>query len=345
MATLKDIAQKTGLSTASVSLVLRGKPNRLSEESRSLILRTAKEMNYRPNKLAVSLAGSQSHTIGLLVPDVKNMFFAELVQGVEEIAYESGYSILLSTTRNHYCRILDSIEDLASRQVDAIIVGTASIIPASEIDELCALLKSLKIPIILLDYQKALPGFSTVSLDHYTGAFMATEHLIKLGHREIACISGPTNSSSSAARLRGFYDALTSNKIPADKDLVYTGDYLTESGYQAAKEILKKPYTAVFACNDMMAFGAYRCFKDNNISVPHDISLVGFDNTIFSTLLDVPLTTISQPAYDIGKEATKQVVCAIETHDVSIKKTLFEPQIIVRESTAPPKNVKMENEK
>lgn len=341
MATLKDIAQEVGLSEASVSLVLRDKPNRLSPESRKLIWEAAKKLNYRPNQLAVSLAGRKSNTVGLVVPDVRNTFFADLTQGIEDTVCRSGRSLLLSSTGYDRQHTRECVENLASRQVDALILATASLQSGQEdSEELIALLQRLEIPLILVDQYASRHGFVSVSLDHSAGARMVTEHLLRLGHRRIACIAGPDYSTSSSARRQGFQEAMAAAGLPLREEDLFPGDYSAASGYAAAGEILKGDYTAIFAFNDMMAIGAYRRCRDQGLKIPEDLSIAGFDDIVFSSLLDVPLTTVQQSGYEIGVEAARQMVQAIDTGDCPSRHTYFEPRLQVRASTAPPKNTK-----
>lgn len=341
MVTLKDIAARAGLSVSSVSLVLRGKETRLSEESRKRILDAAREMNYRPNQLAAGLSGQRSNTIGLIVPDIHNSFFAELAQGVISTAQDYNYTVLLNTTGADYLGVREQLEILASRKADAIIMGTAPADSPTDAADFVDFSQKIGIPMVMVDRYSMQRGGASVSLDHYRGACMATEHLFSLGHKRILHISGPQNAYSAEERRRGFEDTMRKYGITDLTDCILKGDYSWEAGYKAVDEILQRNCTAVFAANDMIAFGVYRGLRERGIQIPQDISLIGFDDILFSEFLEVPLTTIRQSACEIGKEAALQALQLVKYGDVPGKFICLEPQLVVRASTgAPPKEVR-----
>jgi LacI family transcriptional regulator len=338
--TLKDIAGSLGISITSVSLVLNDKPNRISEEKQQLIRSTAKKMNYLPNQNAVGLVKKQSKTLGLIMPDISNLFFSELASGVNDTALEKGWNLIITSTNDQTDLDIDNIRVLASRSVDAIILVLASEANPSMLAAYTSVIDAFNRPVILLD--RYMFGFncSTISVNHKNGAYIAMKHLFDLGHRRIACLSGPTKNSRE--RLRGVAQAYDDYGIPMPPDSIFQGTYLAPSGYEAADAILDGGFTAVFSFNDMMAYGLYKRFHELGVKVPKDISIIGYDDIFFSDLLEVPLSSVNQPAFSLGQKAALQAFYEME-HPGAPKQTIyFEPALKVRKSTAPPVSLNRE---
>lgn len=304
--TVKDIAKAAGTSTATVSMVLNNKSARISKATRERILKVAKELQYVPNKIAVSLATNKSYTIGLLVPDSCNMFFDLCANGVERYAYEHGYSV-------YQCNIDDSVEkglkyldNLATRCVDGIIIIPPSDINYNKNDKrMIKFFKESNIPFVLLDRAiiNADTYYDFVSSDNKRGAFFAANYLIENGHTNIGCVVGPKEEYNTKERLEGFKNALRYNDIPFDESLIYYGDYRFESGYEAAKVLVSKGVSAIFSFNDLMAYGVYKYAFSHGINIPDKLSVVGFDNIIYGDIFPVGLTSIEQPAELMGQKA------------------------------------------
>lgn len=333
--TLKDIANKTGLSITSVSLILNNRPNKISQKTKDLVIKTAKEMGYHPNQLAISLIKRRTNTIGLIVPDIRNSFFSLLAKGIEDACQQNGWTMILCNTSDNVKRDTESIRVLLSKGVDGIIY-CMSMDGARVLPEILKLFNDFSVPFVMIDrFVPSIP-VPVVTLNHEMGGLIAGNYLISLGHRKIACITGPSNLEDSRLRLKGFKRALKENNIEFKSDLLIEGDYHMESGMTAVKKLQGKVFTAIFAFNDMMAFGACKYLRDQGLSIPDDISVIGYDDNFFSELMEVPLTTIHQPIEKAGSSATKALIEAIESGKAMPSFTTDEPKLIIRKSTAAP---------
>lgn len=334
--TIKDIARETGLSPTAVSLVLNHRPNKLSAESRELIVETAKRLHYVPNQLAVGLVTRQTHTLGLIIPNIANQYYATLALGIDEEARKHGWNILFINTNDRAQNDLDSLRLLSSRGVDALILAVASDVDAQTRGEYRSFIQKSSVPVVLVNHEEPSFRCSTVKLNNRAGAYEAVTHLLELGHRDIAYITGDEDlQHTHTERIQGAMQACADMGVPFCKKYVRSGRYTTEGGAQAAQELLSLPISALFCFNDMMAFGAFQKIRQMGLKVPEDISLVGFDDVPFAALLDVPLTTVKQPAYEIGRETVRVALGEIEDRLRSKQQIQFEPELVLRESTAP----------
>lgn len=323
--TIKDIARETGLSTTTISLVLNRKPHRIAAETCQLVFETAKRMKYRPNKLAVGLIKNVTRTIGLIIPDIANVFFSEITKGLQDALYEKEYNLILCNSNDNNQAELRLIEMLNSQLVDGIVLVMSSETYGEKEKASISALQKMEIPTILIDCFNESAGFSTVSIDNFQASKMAVEYLISLGHTSIACICGPLGPKTNDDRLAGYTAALEEHGINYNEDLIYEGDFRYDSGYNAVAKLLLKNPTAILCLNDLMAYGAMNALKEQGISVPDDISVMGFDDIFFSKITEVPLTCVNQPSYDMGRKAGELVMYEIEEHG--------EPQTITFEST------------
>lgn len=330
--TLRDVARRAGVSPAAVSLVLNKKPNRISEEKRALILQVAEELNYIPNQNAVGLVKGRSEMLGVVIPDMRNQFFSELVSGIDAAALENGWNIIITSSNDRSVLDLQNIRALAARDVEAILLVPAGDARAVSPNVYRNAISAFGRPVVLMD--RSLPGTtaSQVAINQRQGALLAMEHLISLGHRKIACILGPR--SICAPRLLGVEDAFRAKGLTMNNTDLFPAAYTMESGYAAADAVLRGDYTAVFCFNDMMAYGFYKRARELGVSIPDDISVSGFDDIFFSDYLEVPLTTVWQPAYQLGKAAVRQAFFELE-HPGEHAKLYLEPELKVRKSTAP----------
>ncbi len=331
--TIKDIARETNLSPTAVSLVLNHKPNKLSAESRELIRSTAERLRYVPNQLAVGLVTRQTHTLGLVIPDIANQYYATLASGMDVEARKHGWNILFSNTDDQSKNALESLKLLSSRGVDALILAVASDINAQSRAEYREFIQQCNIPVVLVNHEEPSFRCSTVKLNNKAGAYDAVSHLLSLGHRRIAYITSDEDLHTPTERMLGAMQACAEMDVPFLTEDVRSGQYTTGGGALAAEALLQKPITAMFCFNDMMAFGALKTIRQMGLRVPEDLSLVGFDDVPFSALLDVPLTTVRQPAYEIGRETVRVALSEIEDGKRSKQHIQFEPELIVRQST------------
>lgn len=333
MVTIKDIATKTNLSITTVSLVLNNKASNIPQRTKDLVLEAAKELNYRPNQAAVALVTKRTKTLGLIVPDIRNNFFSTLAKGIEDECRNNDWTVILCNSNDMHDRDLEYIKILASKGVDGILYCMSSDTNEEKFKEKYDLLEKLKIKFIALDRSFDLPNIITANLNHLKGGYLATKHLLDLGHNRIACVTGPKYLKDSDDRLRGYKMALTEYEIPYDASIIVEGDYQMEGGLSAVDKLIEKDFTAVFAFNDMMAYGVFKGLKSYGLHVPKDISVVGYDDIYLSEILEVPLTTVHQPIELMGKTATNYLINLIESEEEYCEIPTFSPSLVIRNST------------
>ena len=314
--TIKDIAQKTGFSVTTISLVLNDKANHIPRETKLIIAKAVKEMGYRPNKMAVGLVKKQSNIIGFVLPDIRNQFFSYTAKVLEDECHKYDWNLLICNSDNNHKQELKHLKMLCDYMVDGIFLSMAANSTEKEVEESINFLEDNKIPYCLIDRDMFDIGKYKISVDHLQGAYLATEHLIKLGHKKIGCITGPLILDDARQRLAGYKQALKDNGIKIDDNL------------------LAKNITAIFAANDFSAMGALASIKEHNLIVPRDISIVGYDDIAFASLLEVPLTTVRQPIDAIGQKATEVINQLVNSEEnIDSKIIILEPKLIVRSST------------
>ena len=331
--TIKDIARETELSPTTVSIVLNNKPHRLSAETRKKVLDAAKRMNYRPNSLAASLKTHKTKTIGMVISNFTNSYFGELARGAEARCAQDGYALILCNTNDKSKKNFDYINILIDRGVDGIISFDG--IEADETDRLIAHMLSFGIKIISIDYRTQYKSVSNVMLDNKMGGFLATRHLIEQGHRKIGCITGPLQADSSTANQRylGYKQALEKYQIEVNEKFVAYGEYNIESGVKHAGTLLSEGVTGIVAANDLCAYGIYKWAREHGITIPDDLSVVGYDDIVYSDFFSPRLTTIRQPAYDMGFEAANKIIESCEDISDGDKDLIFKPELVIGGST------------
>ncbi len=330
--TLKDIAQKTNCSVSTVSRILnhKSKQFRISNETEKLVLEAAKELKYRPNELARGLRLKKSHTIGLVVPDISNPFFAYVTHVIQRHAYEAGYSLIVCNTDEDINLEMEQIELLRRKGVDGYIilpVGTKK-------EHIYELLDQNK-PFVLLDRCFGDMNTNAVVVDNQKGSYQAVKHLIDNGHKRIAIIQGLKNTSTSNARLSGYIDALKENKIKIDPRLIVGNDFRKENGYIETKILLKmdNPPTAIFTTSDLITLGTLQAIEEEKKSIPRDISLVAFDDIDYAPFLVAPLTSVRQPRDMMGQMAVKLLIDDIKSKGMRKKERMvLDPKLILRKS-------------
>ncbi len=335
--TIRDIAREANVSVTTVSLILNGKPNTVSEATAGRIREIAAKYNYAPNHFAVGLVTKKTNTIGLILPDIANTFFAELAKSVDGFCTASGYSMILSNTNNDPEKDLTAVTLLVNRGIDGLIIAFSQDENKERSAAFIALLDDLGVPFVALDSWIEGLKCSGVSIHHSKGGMMATNHLISLGHTRIGCITGPRGSYTAERRLKGYIGALTEAGIPFDETLVAAGDYQFDSGSSAAHLLIDRGVTAIFASNDLMAYGAYQAVQSRGLNVPDDVSIVGFDDLFFSNILQTPLTTIHQSVPALGQEAWNLLYDRLKHDGIDDEYRQLEPHLIIRDSTIAPK--------
>lgn len=336
--TIKDIAQKTGFSVTTISLVLNNKASHIPRETKLIIANAVQEMGYRPNKMAVSLVKKQSNIIGFILPDIRNQFFSYTAKVLEDECHKYERNLLICNSNNSHKQEMDHLKTLCDYMVDGIFLSMAAGSTKEQVRETLKFLEDNKIPYCLIDRDMFNIGKYKVSVDHVKGAYMATEHLIKLGHKRIGCITGPLILDDAKQRLEGYKKALADNNIVFDESLIFEGDYSLEMGKAGGMYLLDQDITAIFASNDFSAMGALTSIKERNLSVPADISLVGYDDIAFAASLEVPLTTITQPINEMGHQAVRIIEDLIENklneqESLENNIVILEPKLSIRSST------------
>ncbi|BBH23767.1 LacI family transcriptional regulator [Paenibacillus baekrokdamisoli] len=332
--TIYDVARAAGVSIAAVSQVINGK-GKISEERRAEIVRVMEQLNYKPSVIAAALTGKKTYTLGLLIPDISNPFFAEIARAVEDQVDFHGYSLVICSTDNKDERVERYLSLLQQKSVDGIIIGTG-IDNKEMLDTLIA--KSVPVAMIA----RELPGDAvlTVVVDDYAGGRLAARHLLDLGHTRMAVLSEHTKVSSSRERIRGFQDELTEAGLDLPEYMVKTsGRDLVKDGKRLASELLRyaeRP-TALFCCTDLLAIGALQAAKEMEVQVPTELSIVGFDNTILASVTDPSLTTIAQPMEQMGKLVVDLILDKQqESPPNGTKRMVLKPELVVRQSTGRP---------
>jgi LacI family transcriptional regulator len=329
MATIREVAESAGVSYATVSHVINN-TRLVSQETRERVLTAMEALNYRPNTLARSLRQGKTNTIGLVLPDSANPFFAEISRSIEDEAFKKGYSVFLCNTERDTQRELFYVNVLSNKQVDGIIFVAAG----DQADSLDFLLRQ-RMPVVMIDRDLPNVEVDAVLTDHQLGGFLATRHLIELGHECIACIAGPSTITPSAERMTGYQRALEQAGLSYDERLIIRGDYHAQSGMETTHSILKmnpRP-TAIFALNDLMALGALRAAAEAGYSVPRDLAVVGYDDLELAQFTNPPLTTIAQPKKEIGSQAVHLLVDRMARKSLPPSRVVLAPELIIRRST------------
>lgn len=327
MITIKEIAQLAGVSSATVSKVINGKDEYISETTRQRVLDIVEREGYIPNGIAKSLRMKNTKTIGLIMPDVMNLFFAELARGAEDAAEKKGYSVILCNTDNKGSKEERYIKILQEKKVDGIIMTAAENSAAKSLER-------CNTPIVLVDRDIELDReIGRITVDNEKGAYMATKFLIEKGCSNIAYISSKLWSKPSAERLQGYKRALRENGMKFKEDITYYKNFRTETGYLGILNVIEKDKTidGIFCGNDLIAIGAINALKEKGIRVPEDVKVVGFDNISICDFLSPPLTTVKQPIYEMGEEAIKMLIDIINNRSTSLNKVL-NPTLIKRGS-------------
>ena len=328
--TITDVARRAGVSKSLVSLVMRG-ADHVSPERRQAVNKAAAELGYRPNAMARSLVQRRTHLVGVMVSDLHNPFFADVVAGIQEQAARTGYKVLVNSGNRAAAREADAMETLLQLRADGIILGS----PVLD-DEVIAR-ASREVPIVLVGREAHGPAVDSVTNDDRAGAEVAVEHCVSLGHRRIAHIDGG-HGAGAPARRHG-YEAAMKRLGLGDLVSVVSGTYTEEGGHTGCLLLLaQKPRpTAIFAANDLAAIGALNAIEESGLKVPDDISLVGYDNTSLAALRHISLTTIHQPRLEMGQLALSTLLERIDQDREEPRRVVLSPSLVVRASTAPPR--------
>ena len=329
--TLHDVADLAGVSHQTVSRVINNNSN-VRSGTRERVEAAIHKLGYRPNAIARSMVKGSTHTLGCISPNLTDPVFTRIIESAQAEARKLGYFILIGSAASAE-ETKPLLDELLNRQVDGLIMLNA------RDDERYKLLEPLfpnNTPIVYVKNSPELEPVSSVRCDDIRGGYLATKHLLDLGHRQIAIILGPENEQCTAERLEGYQNALAEAGLTADKDLIIQGSWSSRSGSEAAKQLLEHPdrFSAIFAQNDRMAAGAIRTLRDAGFQVPEDYSMIGYDNVPLATLIDPTLTTIQQPLEDFGIQATQILIQAIQQKNTQPIDYCSTPELIIRQSAA-----------
>lgn len=328
MPTIKDVARIAGVSTATVSRAMIS-PDKVSEKTRLKVEAAIAESGFSPNVMARNLRRSESNTVVVIVPDIANMFFANVVRGIQSVALQEGYKVLLGDSIHTVEQAKVYINLVSSKQADGIISLTSEL--PKEVRQ------GTSIPMVMACEYFSDFSIPTVRIDNQLAAQRAVEYLISMGHRNIGCISGPLNNPLCIARKEGYQQALRQANISPNDQVIEEGDFSFQSGYSAFMNLSNyDEMSAVFCFSDIMALGAMKAAMKLGLKVPEDLSIIGFDDLVLAEYVTPALTTVRQPQEDIGKTAMKVMLKILSDGKVS-NDTVIATQLLVRDSTAPPK--------
>jgi LacI family transcriptional regulator len=332
MATMNDVARLADVSIATVSHVING-TRFVSAERVERVHAAMQELGYTPDATARSLRVGRTDTIGLVIPDTSNPFFAALARWIEEAGFESGYTTILANSDERPDREHRYVSTLVSKRVDGIILAPSR----GDHRRLIKLLENARMPVVVVDRDAELPNADVVLYDNAGGSYEATRHLIDLGHECIGCIAGPADATSAAERVKGFRRAMSDAGLALPDNAVVEADFHFTGGREATARLLAngEPFTALFAANDLMAAGAIRALAERGLGVPGDISVIGFDDAPLAEMISPSLTTMRQPLQDMAQAAVTLLLSRItESNGPAPNRRVLPTSLVVRESTA-----------
>jgi LacI family transcriptional regulator len=330
--TLKDIAQRLNVSISTVSRAIRNSPD-VKPETKKSILALVEEFNYQPNQLALSLRNKQTHTIGVLVPNL-DYVLSMMVRGIDEIALESGYTVMICQSNESYGREILNTRRLLDSLVDGFIISVSS---ETKTFEHFKKIQEKNIPMVLFDRVTPELKVPSVRIDNEGGGFQATEHLIEQGYKRIAILAGPENLEISNRRMDGYLNALRKHNIKIDESLIFHCDFNQDYAFFATQELLsmKKKPDAIFTISDRLAIGAMLAIKQKGLNMPHDIGLVGFNDEPILNLVSPTISSVEMPSFELGKLAAKLFIEALHNvdDDMSSIEKVLKTKLFVRESS------------
>lgn len=329
--TLKDVAREAGVSVSIASRVL-GNYGSFSERTKSKVLKAAKKVGYRPDTIARGLRTRKTKAIGVIVSDIVTFFFTTLVRGIEDVAKESGYSVILCNSDEDPGKEREYLATLYERNVDGLIVA-----PSTGNHTYLKRLARSGMPLVLVDRKIRGIRVPTITVDNKSGSYKAVNYLISLGHHRIGIITGQKGITTSDQRLAGYKKALEENTLPVEEELIKEGAYRREKASEVAGEFLrmKNPPTALFVCNEPMVSGALLALKENKVRIPEEMAVVGFDDPVWAAFTNPALTAVSQPSYSMGTLACQTLLKNVKDfspHNALSDEVILKPRLIIRES-------------
>lgn len=332
--TMRQIAERADVSIGTVSHVINGTAN-VRDKLRLRVLEAIRSLGYHPSQLGRGLRRNQTSMLGMIIPDVTNPFFPAVVRGVEDVAYKRSYRVVLCNTDNDPTKEISYLNDLRAYRPAGLLV-----IPAAE-SHITTLLRSVAStgpPVVCIDRRPTGWNGDVVVVANEEGSYAATQHLLRMGHRHLAVITGPFHLSNAVERLRGFRRALAEERVSIEPEYIQEARFDRTSGYQAALRLLRmvpRP-TAIFACNDLMALGVLLAARELKLPCPEELSIVGFDDLDFAEFTDPALTTVHQPGYQLGATAARLLLARIDGSKQRVKKVVLSTELKIRRSASPP---------
>lgn len=328
-ATIKDVADYAGVSRATVSRVINDHPY-VAEEVRQRVHEAMQELGYHPNRSAQRLRANSSDLLGLIIPDIQNPLFQSIVRGVEDAAYSHRMNVILCNTDDNpekqkaYLRVMQA-EHAAGLIVVPTHPGDGGVL---------APVRQAGIPMVFLDRDVSDFETDTVKVDNERGAYVAVQHLARLGYRRIGIIAGTQMLTPGYERLRGATSALADAQLELQPQWVKVGNFRIESGYELACDLMQgeNPPEAIFVCNNLMTLGALRALHELGVTIPGEVALVGFDDMPWAGDLNPPLTAVAQPGYELGQQAVELLLKRFAQPDAPYRKVIMQPRLVVRQS-------------
>jgi LacI family transcriptional regulator len=329
MATIYQVSELAGVSLATVSRVMN-KNARVSDKTREKVLAAMKELGYRPNSIAKSLASNCSNSVGILVSELYGPFYGDMMSGIETELRKAEKHVIIAAGHSNEEKEKAGIEFLISRNCDALILHVEAVC-----DDYLIELSKGSIPVVLINRHIDQLAENCISLDNQLGGYLASKLLLEQGHRDFAYISGPLWKTDAKERLAGHQKALAEYGLKADEQLLFEVDFQEESGCTGMNYLLaqQKPFSALLCANDEMAAGAMATAREHQLDIPAQLSVVGYDNIIFARYLWPKLTTVNYPVKEMGKMAASLILKNIYKKQINTIKNLFEPEIVLRDSS------------
>ncbi len=331
MATMKDIAKLAQVSTSTVSHVINNS-RFVSPEIAQRVNQAAAELNYAPSALARSLKLKCTKTIGMLVTSSTNPFFGEVLKGVERRCYEKGYNLILCNTEGDSQRMIASIDTLLQKRVD----GLMLMCPTLANDNIDIFTRYPELPVVVMDWGPMSYASDKIQDNSYRGGYLATQHLIDMGHRDIGCITGPQQQNQAIHRYQGYQDAMQDAGLTIHPQWVIESNFECDGGFRAYQQLKQNPSlpTAIFAGNDMMAMGLINAATQDKLNIPQDLSIVGYDDIHLSKYMTPALTTIHQPKHHLGQAAVDTLLARLADPTLAPQIVQLDPTLVIRNTVA-----------
>ncbi|MXN90072.1 substrate-binding domain-containing protein [Flavobacterium sp. Sd200] len=333
--TIYDISEKLNISAATVSRALNDDP-KVSQATKELVLKTAKEMNYKQNKLAKALKSGSTKNVGIIVPYINTNFFSSVIRGVEEELTPQGYHVIICQSHEDYSVEIKQLNTLLNAQVDCIFMSLSK--TTLNTDYITRALNTNNTPIIFFDRKKDISGISSVTIDDYKGGYLATEHLIKQGCKNICHFSGNHNLEIYQQRYNGYADALKAYGLTLKEDYIITTASSIESGADAVRKLWDRDDVpdAIFSSSDFAALGACKELKAKGINIPNEVAVIGFSNEPFTEYMEMPMSSVDQTPVLMGKMAGQVFLEGINESNSGMniqKKVVLKPELLIRKSS------------